>query len=619
MSQRSGSASGSASGTGGGPAPNEYRGIKRTQQACLNCRYLPALLNQSQSMAGGATQPLSPPHTRNETFDHGNMTAAAAGPPIESIPFKTLPPHEVMTDLIDLYFARAHNQPYSFFHEGSFRRELELNSLPDFLLFAVLASAIRFSSHPYFGESKSEAVRSYASESWKLIVAVWFGPESDPNIYICQAVTMLSIIDFTAGRRHPGWLKIGLSIRIAQDLQLMMEPSQDLGYAEQEERRRVFWSIYVLDKLCSCGRARPVALADAHCFLQLPCDEATFRKGEWKKTPTLEQAFSTTEPASEDLSNFSLVVLTASVLGRCAQHSIHQNLRGESRLPPWDSKSLFATINSVLLQLEMRFELGSSLAECISRMCNEDDSVDMQVAGPVIFARALFRTCQCLLHHPLLLHQQSRVFGTKPPLSFWNRAIQTCRENASSLSELLRDVQAAGYVTTYSFMGYCATVAASIHTMYFHDNDPTIRQKASQFYQTDIVFLKTLSQTWKNAEWMLLGLDNLAAQSALSATLLGPDPDWEAFDSDQMEILRATLDYNTMSQPPKDSTIPHKSIVPSPWNPFTNFDTFNNYALTPHLNGTGSYMPGGYVDSAGFNMMSPFTSFFEGGGANFGG
>lgn len=272
---------------------------------------------------------------------------------------------------------------------------------------------------------------------------------------------------------------------------------------EQEERRRVFWSIYVLDKLCSCGRARPVALADAHCSLQLPCDETTWREGVWKKTPTLEQAFSTTDPVSEEVSNFALVVLTASVLGRCAQHSIHQNLRGESRLPPWDSKSLFATINSALLQLEMRFELGNSLEQGVSKVCHEHGSVDMQVAGSIIFSRALFRTCYCLLHHPLLLHQQSRALGTKPPLSFWNRAMQTCRENASSLSELLRDIQAAGYVATYSFMGYCATVAASIHTMYLKETDNSFQQKAFEFYQTDIAFLKDLSQRWQNAEWMV--------------------------------------------------------------------------------------------------------------------
>ncbi|KAG4412802.1 hypothetical protein IFR04_014065 [Cadophora malorum] len=565
---------------GPGPAPNEYRGIKRSQQACLNCRrkkakcsgqrpvcgfcrrlnqvcewtrvtvdsansassnentnrdmnnsddlsrrvasietkldnlqemlssYLPALLNQARDNGNSSTHSTSP-HQNDlngrESFDLLSMTSATAVPPHNATAssFRILPPQPVVDSLINLYFERAHNQPYSFFHEESFRRHLELKSLPEFLLFAVLASAVRFSSDPYFGDFKSEALRGYASESWKLIVAVCFGPESDPNIFYCQAVTLLSIIDFTAGRRHPGWLKIGLSIRIAQDLQLMMEPSQDLSHAEQEERRRVFWSIYVLDKLCSCGRARPVALADAHCFVQLPCDETTFRTGEWKKTLSLEQAFSTNETGTEEISNFALVVLAASALGRTAQHSIHQNLRGESRLPPWDSKSLFATINSVLLQLEMKYEFGNSLQDSFARLRGEDGTVDMQVAGPVIFSRALFRTCQCLLHHPLLLHQQSRVLGIKPPLSFWNRAIQTCRENACSLSELLRDVQAAGYIATYSFMGYCATISASIHTLYLEDADTSIQQKSAQFYQTDILFLKTLSQRWKNAEWMV--------------------------------------------------------------------------------------------------------------------
>jgi hypothetical protein len=80
-----------------------------------------------------------------------------------------------------------------------------------------------------------------------------------------------------AGKRHPGWLKIGLSIRIAQDLRLMMEPDPAMSYIDQEERRWVFWSIYILDKLCSCGRGRPAALADAQFLIQLPCDEESFR------------------------------------------------------------------------------------------------------------------------------------------------------------------------------------------------------------------------------------------------------------------------------------------------------------------------------------------------------
>jgi hypothetical protein len=96
----------------------------------------------------------------------------------------------------------VHNQPYSFFHEQSFRRRLADDLLPDYLKFAVVATALRFSEDPYYNGVKHEACTSYARESWKQIVSVWFAPEIDPDIHICQAITLLSIIDFT-GNQSP--------------------------------------------------------------------------------------------------------------------------------------------------------------------------------------------------------------------------------------------------------------------------------------------------------------------------------------------------------------------------------------------------------------------------------
>jgi hypothetical protein len=281
----------------------------------------------------------------------------------------------------------------------------------------------------------------------------------------------------------------------------MMEPSESLEFSGQEERRRIFWSIYILDKLCSCGRARPSALADVHCVVQLPCDETTFRNGEWKKTPTLEQAFSSTDSITEGVSDLGLLVLTASVLGRCAQHSIH--FSGKHRLPPWNSDSVFATIYSILLQLETKFELGNGVKYIIEERCMPGGVLDMQLAGSVILSRAIFRTCQCLLHHPLLVYQQSRVTGTKVPPTFWNRALQTCRENACSISELIQEITSSGCPAFLSFMGYCATVAASVHSLYLCDDDVSIQQKASEYLHIDKLFLEALSHRWKSGERMV--------------------------------------------------------------------------------------------------------------------
>ena len=111
--------------------------------------------------------------------------------------FQDMPPPRVIADLVNVYFVRVHNQPYSFFHEDNFRQRQADGLLPDYLIFAVLAASLRFSDNPYFNGARLEACAAYASSSWKRIVMAWFVPESDPNIYICQAVTLLSVVDFT--------------------------------------------------------------------------------------------------------------------------------------------------------------------------------------------------------------------------------------------------------------------------------------------------------------------------------------------------------------------------------------------------------------------------------------
>lgn len=106
-------------------------------------------------------------------------------------------PFSVLLDTVNVFFVYCHNQPYSFFHEGNFRQRLANDELPDHLLFAVLSSAIRFSTHPFFEGSLYEASITYANKSWKSIVASCFAANQVADIRTVQTITLLSIFDFT--------------------------------------------------------------------------------------------------------------------------------------------------------------------------------------------------------------------------------------------------------------------------------------------------------------------------------------------------------------------------------------------------------------------------------------
>lgn len=282
-----------------------------------------------------------------------------------------------------------------------------------------------------------------------------------------------------------------------------MEPDSSLSISDQEERRRVFWSIYILDRFCSCGRAMPSAILDAHCRVQLPCDETTFRNGIWKRTSTLDKLLSSGDANSEHPGHLAMVVLTACIIGRCAQHAIHEYRGEDARLPPWDSKSEFAMIYSKLLQLETNFEMGRGIGEALSRDCVRDGIVDMQIAGPLVVSNAIFHICQVLLHHPFLLYHQAQKTGVKIPPSFISRALLTCREHASSMSRLLQETRDAGCLTYFSFLGYCTTVASGVHILYLHNEDHYIQKCAREFLQSDLAFLQEFSQHWKNGGTMV--------------------------------------------------------------------------------------------------------------------
>lgn len=66
--------------------------------------------------------------------------------------------------------------------------------MPQHLLFAFLASSVRYSEDPYYAD-KVGAISAYAVQAWKAMVMPWNGIETD--ISIVQTILLLAIIDYT--------------------------------------------------------------------------------------------------------------------------------------------------------------------------------------------------------------------------------------------------------------------------------------------------------------------------------------------------------------------------------------------------------------------------------------
>jgi hypothetical protein len=282
----------------------------------------------------------------------------------------------------------------------------------------------------------------------------------------------------------------------------MLEPPPDLPVIDQEERRRVFWSVYLLDRLVSCGRGRPPAIVDACCQLQLPCDEQAWRDGTPQQNVTLDEYANRTSRKLFHPGFFAHVVVMAYTLGRAAQYMLQEfNIRSHYLL--WDPSSDFAAIEADLLHLECHLELDKPLAESLAPYLDASGEVDRQIAGPIVFSRALFHLCYCLLSHPFLLRRRLETGQLSAPSSFLARVIDSGWRHAQQMIELFKAADRHRSPFRSSFSGYCVLVAGSIAALYVDNEDSSISLKASSFLQDAISYLRDVGQYWRNVSAMV--------------------------------------------------------------------------------------------------------------------
>lgn len=282
----------------------------------------------------------------------------------------------------------------------------------------------------------------------------------------------------------------------------MLDNATHFTYAEQEERRRVFWSVYLLDRLVSCGRGRPVAILDASCLLQLPSEESIWKDGRWIKTPSLDELTNRSLALPEQQGSFAHVIIMAHVLGRVAQYML-QDFNIRRAHPPWDPLSEFSAIQSDLLHFETHLQIQRPLQEMLAPHLTEDGQVDTHCTGPIIFSRALFHLCHCLLNHPFLLRRRVDMCGHSAPASFLSRSFDLGWYHTQQLVGLIRDAHSHACLFHSSFSGYCIIVAGSIAALRTQDRQVNVKARAQEHLQECIVFLGDVGRYWRNVSTMV--------------------------------------------------------------------------------------------------------------------
>ena len=298
-------------------------------------------------------------------------------------------------------------------------------------------------------------------------------------------------------------MKLALSCRFAQALRLNEEPDPQLPSHEQEGRRRIFWSLYLLDIFMSIGPNRPPSLLDEDCTVQLPCHEDLFREGmPCGAVPNLTDVIENPSVNRQNLDSFAMTILMASALGRFIRFSLKRTLNKSQVL--WDPRSKYYEVHSVLLLYESKSPCTFTPVTVVLRQQTAFNRplVPSQVSH-IVFAHALYHLTHSLLNHPFILYRFFHTYTAPIPLSFVREGLQRCHQHATSLLELLTGLEQFGHLSHPSFYGYCAMAAGVIHGLFEQSEDTHLAEISSKQAQEALTFLQRMSVHWSHVGYMV--------------------------------------------------------------------------------------------------------------------
>ncbi|KAJ3536869.1 hypothetical protein NM208_g6544 [Fusarium decemcellulare] len=435
----------------------------------------------------------------------------------------------------DTYFQAHHNQPYCFFHEIMFRRQLDQHQVPDYLLFAMIAFVAAVSPEVITPDDITETWLGYAERSWSILMLPGYGLDIEDDrstVPVVQAAALLALVDVEASQLRTAWLKIGHAARLCQAFGLHLEPDQQLPIVEQEQRRRLFWSVYMLDRFSSCSRRRPIAVMDADCSVQLPSCEDAFQRGVHEKTHLLlDLTASHTQPLDKP-STGALLVLMSSTLGRCARYVFDDARRSIDHEPnPWDPASEYSAIFSILALFESTIDITTSAFAnmVLDSPTSNDGCTKDQTAGQAIFIDTT----------------ASNV--SKPWLS---SALRTGQKHACLLLSLIYEAEGVGLTICNNFRYYCILLAGSIHGLLICSSDEMARQTAVEYFDGVLKYLDARSdfEVSNIASAGLRILENEAPRFSEVLDVTKPLPLSKELD---VHIIWSIVDYVAIFNPKK--------------------------------------------------------------------
>ncbi|KAH6698382.1 fungal-specific transcription factor domain-containing protein [Leptodontidium sp. MPI-SDFR-AT-0119] len=411
---------------------------------------------------------------------------------------KNLPSWDVIQRAAEIYLQYCDCQPLPLFQRSSFIRTLR-NRKPEVLL-SILAVALRFSEDRQSRTNHARVANGYVEACRTIISKQVF--EGNVELSTIQALCLLTIVDFTDGHTRRASIHCSLAMSLAHNAGLTSESHAILPDQEKEERRRCFWSLFLVKRLHGAD------------FMIL--DFSAEDNFPWYPETTGEPVSPGHEPSpartDEQGPNKGIVAYAIQLSEVWFKITRYARRRGKpNSLPPWSSQSEYSTILAHQMDFETRMPYMHRFEPAkFSQRSVEHLNSNRDYWGPWLFIQFLYHTNLCLLNHPLLLSLRLRNFKCVIPEIFLQHTSDLISSHASWIINFIDMLEAKLFKVTDPFLGHCVAIIATIYLQESFVEDPGTRREKHDNFDKCLKFIRGFGEQWPHLGRIANKLQRLA-------------------------------------------------------------------------------------------------------------
>ncbi|KAL4889673.1 type I 3-dehydroquinase-domain-containing protein [Aspergillus ambiguus] len=391
--------------------------------------------------------------------------------------------------MLDTYFARLHGKPYFILDETATRQRHQRAQLPPFLSMAIYALTLRYTApnpHPQGLD--------YARQARRLVDI------DSPSTEGLQTLLLLSQTFFAYGHGKRAYMTLANAVAMVLALDLYRElSSQSVPSHERETRRRLFWTVYVMDRFLTCGSKRPCLLADHSIVLRLPTTGS--ETGEFFNPvgPNIQYG----DVRRKGSGGAALLVDITRILGVTHRYLAAGGVKGDSHFP-WHSLS---NLSKIRQELDIWAAGTQDLFASIEALFGHHESTLL------LLSKLIYHLVHCLLYRPFLPIDLVELRGSGQHQSWQIEATTLCFSHANAIAELVELARHAPRVEWPDLVAYCVCTAGTVHVhgVHYHGREGEVFASSADFLGREMQQLSWLRQHWSGVHHQREMLQTLSA------------------------------------------------------------------------------------------------------------